>query len=108
METFDQPPSAVDPEVSAPAVVRLIIRSAVVIGRRRHGRTDADLDPVPLALAHPAEHGHDQVGGPEQAFSFRAAMTGRPVLALRAADLVAALFVSSAVSVRLRADTREA
>jgi hypothetical protein len=28
-----------------------------------HGGTDADLDPVPLALRHPAEHGHNQVVG---------------------------------------------
>jgi hypothetical protein len=28
-----------------------------------HGRADADLDPVPLALGYAAEHGHHQVVG---------------------------------------------
>jgi hypothetical protein len=36
---------------------------ALVGGLRSHGGLDADLDPVPLALAHPTEHRHDQVVG---------------------------------------------
>jgi hypothetical protein len=37
--------------------------AAFELGLRRHGGADADLDPVPFALAHAAEDAHDQVVG---------------------------------------------
>jgi hypothetical protein len=48
------------------------------------------------------------LGGPEQAFSFRAVMIHRPALVPKATDPFVSLFVSSAAFARLRADTREA
>jgi hypothetical protein len=37
--------------------------TAFDLGLGGHGGADPDLDPVPFALAHAAEHGHDQVVG---------------------------------------------
>ena len=48
------------------------------------------------------------LGGPEQAFSFRAVMTHQPALQPIVADPFVSRFVSSAEYARLRADTREA